>query len=84
MSDTNDLPCQELVELVTDYLEDRLPSSTRLRFDAHLAQCSGCRAYLEQMRQTIRTVGRLREASIQPEPRDRLLSVFRDWKRRSG
>ena len=84
MSDTNDLPCQELVELVTDYLEDRLPSSTRLRFDAHLAQCSGCRAYLEQMRQTIRTVGRLREASIQPEARDRLLSVFRDWKRRSG
>jgi predicted anti-sigma-YlaC factor YlaD len=84
VSDTNDLPCQELVELVTDYLEDRLPSSTRLRFDAHLAQCSGCRAYLEQMRQTIRTVGRLREESIQPEPRDRLLSVFRDWKRRSG
>ena len=84
MSDTNDLPCQELVELVTDYLEDRLPSSTRLRFDAHLAQCSGCRAYLEQMRQTIRTVGRLREESIQPEPRDRLLSVFREWKRRAG
>ena len=84
MSDTTDLPCQELVELVTDYLEDRLPSSTRFRFDAHLAQCSGCRAYLEQMRQTIRTVGRLREESIQPEARDRLLSVFRDWKRRSG
>ena len=84
MSDTIDLPCQELVELVTDYLEDQLPSSTRVRFDAHLAQCSGCRAYLEQMRQTIRTVGRLREESIQPETRDRLLSVFRNWKWRSG
>jgi predicted anti-sigma-YlaC factor YlaD len=84
VSDTDDdLPCRELVELVTDYLEDRLPSSARVRFDAHLAQCSGCRTYLEQMRQTIRTLGRLQVESIQPEARDRLLSVFRDWKRRS-
>jgi predicted anti-sigma-YlaC factor YlaD len=83
VSDTDDLPCQELVELVTAYLEDRLASTTRVRFDAHLAHCAGCRAYLEQMRQTIRTLGRLREESIPAEARDRLLDVFRDWKRRS-
>jgi anti-sigma factor RsiW len=79
--DTDDLPCQELVELVTDYLEDRLPSSMRVRFEAHLALCSGCRTYLEQMRQTIRTLGRLPADSIEPEARDRLLNAFRDWKR---
>jgi anti-sigma factor RsiW len=67
------------VELVTDYLENLLPVSTRLRFEAHLAQCSGCRAYLEQMRQTIRVMGRLPMESIEPETRDRLLEVFRDW-----
>jgi anti-sigma factor RsiW len=82
--DTDDLPCQELVELVTDYVEGRLASSTRLRFEAHLAQCSGCRTYLEQMRQTIRTLGRLPAESIEPEARDRLLDVFRDWTRRSS
>jgi hypothetical protein len=82
VSDTDDLPCQELVELVTDYLEDRLPSSTRVRFEAHLAQCSGCRTYLEQMRLEIRTLGRLPVESIQPEARERLLDVFRDWTRR--
>jgi putative zinc finger protein len=37
VSDTDDLPCRELVELVTDYLENRLPDSTRRRFEAHLA-----------------------------------------------
>jgi predicted anti-sigma-YlaC factor YlaD len=82
--DTDDLPCQELVELVTEYLEDRLLSSTRVRFDEHLAQCSGCRTYLEQMRQTIRALGRLPAESIQPEARNRLLEVFCDWKRRSA
>ena len=84
MADTDDLPCQELVELVTDYLENRLPDGTRARFEAHLAQCSGCRAYLEQMRQAIRTLGRIPTESIEPEARDRLLVVFRDWRRRSA
>jgi hypothetical protein len=55
----------------------------RTRFEAHLAQCSPCGTYLEQMRQTIRALGRLPEESVQPEARDRLLDVFRDWKRRS-
>ena len=84
MSDTDDLPCQELVELVTDYLEDRLPVSTRARFEGHLTQCSGCRTYLEQMRQTIRAIGRLPTESLDPSARDQLLKVFRDWKRRSA
>ena len=83
MSDSDDMPCQELVELVTDYLEDRLPGATRLRFEAHLAQCSGCRTYLQQMRQTIQALGRLPTESIEPEARDQLLETFRDWKRRS-
>ena len=76
-----DMPCKELVELVTDYLEGRLDEPTRARFEAHLVGCEGCRTYLEQMRQTIRSLGRLPEESIQPEARQRLLTAFRDWKR---
>jgi len=80
----DDLPCQELVELVTDYLEGRLPPLQQLRFETHLAQCRGCRTYVEQMRQTIRALGRLTEESIEDEAKERLLKVFRDWKRRSA
>ena len=79
-----DLPCNELVELVTDYLEDQLPPATRARFEAHLALCQGCGTYLEQMRQTIRSLGRLPEESLEQEARQRLLTAFRDWKRGSN
>jgi anti-sigma factor RsiW len=79
----DDLPCQELVELVTDYLEGRLPAAERRRFEAHLSLCSGCRTYLEQMRQTLRALGRLPEDSIAPEAKERLLELFRGWRRGS-
>ena len=54
MSNTDDLPCQELVELVTDYLEDALDRDERARFERHLAECGHCEAYLDQIRVTIR------------------------------
>ncbi len=77
---TAELTCRELVEVVTDYLEDRLPPRDRLRFEEHIVICAGCTAYLEQMRQTILLAPRLREAGIALEARDALLRAFRDWK----
>jgi anti-sigma factor RsiW len=74
------MTCQELVELVTDYLEDALPDEDRVRFDAHLALCPGCVTYLEQMRQTIQLAGLLTEDSLSPAARDELLAIFRTWK----
>ncbi len=75
------LTCKELVEIVTDYLEDRLHAADRYRFEQHLAGCDGCTRYVEQMRQTIRLVGTLREEDV-PEPiRDALLVAFRGWQR---
>ena len=61
------MTCQELVELVTDYLEDTLPDEERARFEAHLALCPGCVTYLEQMRQTIQLAGLLTEDSLSPD-----------------
>ena len=80
MSD-GELVCQELVELVTDYLEGALSERDRARFEDHLRRCEGCQAYLEQMRATIRLAGRLTPDSLAPAMRDRLLGAFRDWKR---
>jgi anti-sigma factor RsiW len=77
---TQPLTCQELVELVTEYLEGTLPPVARARFDAHLAACDYCGAYLAQMQQTIRALGRLTEQSIAPEAQQRLLEVFRTWR----
>lgn len=76
-----EMPCRELVELVTDYLEDRLSPEDRARFEAHLAECDACRLYLEQFRQTIRVLGRLPEESLSSEAREALLTAFRGWSR---
>jgi anti-sigma factor RsiW len=56
-----ELTCQELVGLVTDYLEEALTPEERGRFEAHLPRCPHCRLYLEQMRQTIAALGRIRD-----------------------
>ncbi len=81
MSVPHELSCQELVELVTDYLENALPPAERVRFEEHLIACPGCQTYLEQMRQTIDVLGRVTEESLEPAARHKLLDLFRNWKR---
>jgi len=76
---TTAVVCRELVELVTDYLEDRLPSEQRLRFEEHIAICPGCTAYLDQMRLTIFVTGALRAEDLDPHARDAMLAVFREF-----
>lgn len=82
MSSRRVMSCKQLVELVTDYLEGVMPLSERARFDEHLMKCDGCTAYVDQMRATIRLVGRLREDDLPPPVREALLAAFRDWKAR--
>ena len=77
----DELTCQELVEIVSDYLEGALPEAERERFDAHLETCEGCRRYLDQMRTTVRVVGTLSEDDLDPGARDQLLQLFREWNR---
>ena len=77
----DELACQELVEIVSDYLEGALPEADRERFEAHLEICEGCRRYLDQMRTTIRVVGTLTEDDLDPGARDQLVQLFREWNR---
>lgn len=83
MIDTEALSCQELVELVTDYLEGALDARDVLAFDRHLAGCDGCTEYVEQLRTTIRLVGTLTPDDLTRDAETALLQAFRDWKRSS-
>jgi anti-sigma factor RsiW len=74
------LSCQELVELVTDYLDGALSPQDRERFDAHIAGCDHCHAYLEQIRITIRLSGTLVPEQLDLGAETALLEAFRDWK----
>jgi predicted anti-sigma-YlaC factor YlaD len=76
-----DLSCDEVVRLVSDYLEGALTRPETARFEAHIVMCDGCAAYLDQMRETIRLVGELPEESVPDATWNRLRNTFRDWKR---
>ena len=74
------LTCREVVELVTDYLDDALSRRDRARFERHVSGCGACPAYLDQMRQTLALLGYLDEEALDPAALDALVDAFRGWK----
>jgi anti-sigma factor RsiW len=74
------LTCKGLTELITDYLEERLPETERIKFEQHLSICPGCVIYLEQMRFTIRALGARPRGGIPKAVESDLLQAFRSWK----
>ena len=82
MSGERTLTCQELTEVLTDYLEGVMAPEDRARFDAHLQLCEGCVNYVSQMRQTIRAVHALAARSTSRRRcRTTCSTAFRAWKR---
>jgi len=78
---TERITCQEVTELVNDYIEGALGPHELALFEQHLNFCDGCDWYVDQMRTTIATVGRIEPAEPPPELRDSLLAAFRDRRR---
>jgi len=74
------LDCNELVEVVTAYLDGSLDLETRARFDVHLLECDGCENYLQQFHVTVETLGLTPDDDLDPAFRDRLLTAFRTWR----
>lgn len=76
-----ELPCRDVVEVVTAYLDGALGETDRRRLEAHLAGCEDCVAYVEQIRATI--AGTERSAGeVPPLPadlREGARSAFRHW-----
>ncbi|HTW41218.1 MAG TPA: zf-HC2 domain-containing protein [Solirubrobacteraceae bacterium] len=75
-----ELACQEMVELVTDYLEGALSRAQRRRFEAHLAGCENCTEYLRQMRVTIRATGSLAAEDMTAQMREELTELYLRWR----
>jgi hypothetical protein len=80
MATVDEMNCRELVELVTDYLEGALTLGEQRRFEQHLGGCTVCPRYVEQLRTTVRVLGRLREDDLTEPARSALLEAFRAWK----
>jgi predicted anti-sigma-YlaC factor YlaD len=74
------LSCQEVVELVTDYLENALLPEMRKRLEEHVAECPGCETYIEQIRQTISMLQQIAQEQVAPATKQELLQLFHSWK----
>ncbi len=83
MAESHDhMTCQEVVELVTDYFEGVLRTERADLFEQHINFCEGCDWYVDEMRTTVASVGKITEEEIPDETREKLLTAFRDWKAR--
>lgn len=71
-----EIACNELVELLTEYLEGTLPPSEVAAIEAHLAICEGCLRYLDQMRATIDALGSVPVETLSEDAIDTLLAAF--------
>jgi predicted anti-sigma-YlaC factor YlaD len=73
------LTCQEVVELVSDYLEGALGRSTRRRLEAHLRGCDPCVGYFDQIRTTVAITQRIRAEHVAPTTTAHLVDLYRQW-----
>ncbi len=78
---TGNFSCQEIAELVTDYLDDSLTFSEQLRFQMHVGMCVACRSYLSQIKYTVKTLGQLPSEPIPDHVKEELLRRFQSWKK---
>jgi anti-sigma factor RsiW len=72
-----DIPCDQIVEMVTEYLEGALTPDRQRLFEQHLADCPPCTRYVEQMRLTLDQLGAVHEPDLSPEAWAALRGAFR-------
>ena len=83
MTATRVLSCREIVELVTDYLEGDLDADSTTALETHLDLCPGCVRYVQQIRETVTTLGKVSSDNLSAEAQADLLAAFREFRRPS-
>jgi hypothetical protein len=79
-TDMTEMACNELVAVITEYLEGALPAADRRRFEAHLDDCPFWTTYVEQMRATVGCLSDLADDTLSPDARADVLEAFRGWR----
>jgi len=60
--------CRDFADFLGDFIDDALPAGIRRQFEAHLAECPDCVAYLQQYRDTIRLTAHAGDDALLPMP----------------
>jgi len=73
-----DITCRDLVEKITDFLEDALSDDEVAKLREHLSSCDGCQAHLDQMRATVRLLESMRDR-LAPPMEEALIRSYREF-----
>lgn len=70
------LACDDVMQRVTEYLDEALPPGAKGAFEQHLAGCANCARHLQEIRQTIHRLGALPREPMPASMKDRLLQAL--------
>lgn len=76
--------CRTLVEFLMAYLDGELPDAERARFEAHLAACPWCVAYLKTYQETVRLGKEVFTEPEAPPPPEELVRAVLAARARPG
>jgi hypothetical protein len=77
--DVREMNCDELVERVTDYLEDALTPVDQLRLDEHITVCIGCQAHLGEVEVMLDLISSTPAEPLSPGLESSLMAIHRQW-----
>lgn len=63
----DDMMCDDITDLILDYLTGELPPDTALEFEEHLRMCPDCMAFLNTYKKTVQLTRSLQYEDIPPE-----------------
>jgi predicted anti-sigma-YlaC factor YlaD len=70
--------CQEVVDLLSDYLDDELSETEVADIRKHLAGCANCETFFDSLKTTVRLTKKLECEEIPPAVIDRLQSFVKE------
>ncbi len=71
-----DIGCAECMDLLADYVDGALPPKKSQAFEWHIESCPPCVAFVNTYKGTVDAAKRLRQATLPPELRDRLIAFL--------
>ena len=73
---SQNIGCQECMDLLADYVDGSLPREQAELLEWHIDSCAPCVAFLNTYRGTMDAAKRLRQATLPPELRDKLIAFL--------
>ena len=72
------LTCEQITDLLNDYINQEMDETLRAAFERHLQNCADCTAFLKTYRQTMHVTQTLRYEEVPEEMLTRIQHFLRE------